>query len=59
MIDNEKNKLIPSRVATTWRVYMDYWMLDKDIRKDHFPIPFIDQMLDRVNRKEFYWFLDD
>ncbi|PIN26920.1 DNA-directed DNA polymerase [Handroanthus impetiginosus] len=40
-------------------VYMDYRKLNKATRKDHFPLPFIDQMLDRLAGKKFYYFLDD
>ena len=37
---------------------MDYRRLNKATRKDHFPLPFIDQMLDRLAGKDFYCFLD-
>ncbi|KAL4363682.1 hypothetical protein GQ457_04G024510 [Hibiscus cannabinus] len=52
------NELIPTRTVTGWRVCMDYRKLNKATRKDHFPLPFIDQMLDRLARKQFYCFLD-
>ncbi|KAK8538818.1 hypothetical protein V6N12_034526 [Hibiscus sabdariffa] len=58
VISNEKNELIPTRTVTGWRVCMDYRKLNKATRKDHFPLPFIDQMLDRLARKQFYCFLD-
>ncbi|KAL4303835.1 hypothetical protein GQ457_10G012980 [Hibiscus cannabinus] len=58
VISNEKNELIPSRTVTGWRVCMDYRKLNKATRKDHFPLPFIDQMLDRLAGKQFYFFLD-
>ncbi|KAK8670108.1 hypothetical protein V6N13_104869 [Hibiscus sabdariffa] len=58
VITNEKNELIPSRTVTGWRVCMDYRKLNKATRKDHFPLPFIDQMLDRLAGKSFYCFLD-
>ncbi|KAK8686452.1 hypothetical protein V6N13_125477 [Hibiscus sabdariffa] len=58
MISNENNELIPSRTATGWRVCMDYRKLNKATRKDHFPLPFIDQMLDRLAGKQYYCFLD-
>ncbi|KAL4282046.1 hypothetical protein GQ457_03G016260 [Hibiscus cannabinus] len=50
VISNEKNELIPTRTVTGWRVCMDYRKLNKATRKDHFPLPFIDQMLDRYNQ---------
>ncbi|KAL4385709.1 hypothetical protein GQ457_15G017600 [Hibiscus cannabinus] len=58
VISNEKNELIPTRTVTGWRVCMDYRTLNKATRKDHFPLPFIDQMLDRLAGKQFYCFLD-
>ena len=48
MIRNEKNKLIPTRTETRWRVCIDYKKLNTTIRKDHYPLPFIDQMLDKL-----------
>ncbi|KAI3678515.1 hypothetical protein L6452_37811 [Arctium lappa] len=58
VITNEKNELIPTRIASGWRICMDYRRLNKVTQKDHFPIPFIDQMLDRLAGKEYYCFLD-
>ena len=58
VVTNEKNELIPTRTVTGWRVCMDYRKLNKATRKDHFPLPFIDQMLDRLAGHEFYCFLD-
>ena len=40
-----------------WRVCMDYRELNKATQKDHFPLPFIDQVLDTLLRKVFS-FLD-
>ncbi|KAA0067141.1 reverse transcriptase [Cucumis melo var. makuwa] len=37
---------------------MDYRKLNATLKKDHFPLPFIDQMLDRLVGKKFYYFLD-
>ncbi|GKB62787.1 hypothetical protein Tco_0918973 [Tanacetum coccineum] len=41
---NDNNELIPSRTVTGWRVCIDYHKLNDATRKDHFPLPFIDQM---------------
>ncbi|PIN17864.1 DNA-directed DNA polymerase [Handroanthus impetiginosus] len=58
VVPNMHNELIPTRIVTGWRLCMDYRKLNKATRKDHFPLPFIDQMLDRLAGKEFYYFLD-
>ncbi|XP_060673095.1 uncharacterized protein LOC132803722 [Ziziphus jujuba] len=56
--ENDKSELIPTRLVTGWRVCIDYRKLNKATRKDHFPLPFIDQMLERLAGKEYYCFLD-
>ena len=58
VIRNEKNELIPTRTVTGWRVCIDYRKLNTAIRKDHFPLPFIDQMLDRLAGHPHLCFLD-
>ncbi|GAU46944.1 hypothetical protein TSUD_180480 [Trifolium subterraneum] len=58
VITNDKNELIPSRTVTGWRMCIDYRRLNKATRKDHFPLPFMDQMLERLAGQEFYCFLD-
>lgn len=57
MVENEKNELIPSRVVTGWIICVDYMKLNKVPRNGHFPLSYIDQMLHRVDGKEFYCFL--
>ena len=58
VIRNEKNELIPTRTVTGWRVCIDYRKLNTATRKDHFPLPFIDQMLDRLAGHPYFCFLD-
>ena len=58
VIKNEKNELIPTRTVTRWRVCIDYRKLNTTTRKDHYPLPFIGQMLDRLARHSHYCFLD-
>ena len=55
---NENNELIPTRIVNGWRICMDYRRLNKATRKDHFSLPFIEQMLDRLAGKSHYCFLD-
>ena len=58
VIRTENNILLPSRTVIGWRICIDYRKLNKATRKDHFPLPFLDQMLDRLSGHEYYCFLD-
>ena len=58
VVPNDGNELIPTRVQTGWRVCIDYRKLNTATWKDHFPLPFIDQMLERLAGQEYYCFLD-
>ncbi|GKC37196.1 hypothetical protein Tco_1049580 [Tanacetum coccineum] len=58
VVKNEKDELIPQRTVTGWRVCIDYRKLNNATRKDHFPLLFIDQMLERLAGHEYYCFLD-
>ena len=58
VIRNEKNELIPTRTVTGWRVCIDYRKLNTTTRNDHFVLPFIDQMLDRLAGHPHFCFLD-
>ncbi|CAN6716327.1 unnamed protein product [Malus baccata var. baccata] len=50
VVKNEDNELVPTRIQTGWRVCIDYRKLNATTRKDHFPLPFIDQMLESYNQ---------
>nr|GEV57946.1 reverse transcriptase domain-containing protein [Tanacetum cinerariifolium] len=58
VIKNDENELVPTRLVTGWRVCIDYRKLNEAMRKDHFPLPFMDQMLERLTGNEYYCFLD-
>ena len=55
---NEKGEDVPQRVQSGWRVCIDYRKLNGATRKDHFPLPFIDHMLERLAGHSHYCFLD-
>ncbi|GKA69241.1 reverse transcriptase domain-containing protein [Tanacetum coccineum] len=58
VIKNDNNELKPTRLVTGWRVCIDYQKLNDATCKDHFPLPFMDQMLERLAGNEYYCFLD-
>nr|GFA59479.1 reverse transcriptase domain-containing protein [Tanacetum cinerariifolium] len=58
VIENEDNELIPTRLVTRWRICIDYRKLNEATRKDPFPLPFMDQMLERLAGNQYYCFLD-
>nr|GEZ14615.1 reverse transcriptase domain-containing protein [Tanacetum cinerariifolium] len=58
LVENEDNELIPTRLVTGWRVCIDYRKLNEATRKDQFPLPFMDQMLETLAGNQFYCFLD-
>ena len=49
--------LVPKKNGES-RVCVDYRELNKATQKDHFPLPFIDQVLDTLSGKKFFSFLD-
>ena len=58
VIKNENNELIPTRVTIGWCMCIDYRKLNAVTRKNHCPLPFLDQVLERVAGHEYYCFLD-
>nr|GEY31315.1 reverse transcriptase domain-containing protein [Tanacetum cinerariifolium] len=58
VVENEDNELILTRLVTGWRVCIDYRKLNEATQKDHFSLPFIDQMLERLAGNQYYCFLD-
>nr|GEW80885.1 reverse transcriptase domain-containing protein [Tanacetum cinerariifolium] len=57
VVENEENEFILTRLVTGWRVCIDYRKLNEATHKDHFPLPFMDQMLKRLAGSEYYCFL--
>ncbi|RDX85320.1 Retrovirus-related Pol polyprotein from transposon 17.6, partial [Mucuna pruriens] len=48
VMKNQQDELVPRRIQNNWRA----------TRKDHFPLPFIDQVLEKLAGKSHYYFLD-
>jgi hypothetical protein len=58
VVKNEKNESILQRTITGWQMCIDYRKLNKATKKDHFPLPFIDEMLERLANHSYFCFLD-
>nr|GEY50370.1 retrovirus-related Pol polyprotein from transposon TNT 1-94 [Tanacetum cinerariifolium] len=59
VVENEDRELILTRLVTGWRVCIDYRKLNEATWKDHFPLPYMDQMLERLAGNQYYCFFDD
>ncbi|WVZ93650.1 hypothetical protein U9M48_039615 [Paspalum notatum var. saurae] len=53
VVKNQNNELIPQRTVRGWRMCIDYRKLNAATRKDHFPLPFINEMLERLAKHSF------
>nr|GEX78324.1 reverse transcriptase domain-containing protein [Tanacetum cinerariifolium] len=58
IVENDENELILTRLVTGWRVCIDYRKLNEATHKDHFPLSFMGQMLERLAGNQYYCFLD-
>ena len=58
VVQNEKGEEVATCLTSGWRVCIDYRKMNTMTRKDHFPLPFMDQVLKRVSDHPFYCFLD-
>ncbi|GJR36771.1 reverse transcriptase domain-containing protein [Tanacetum coccineum] len=58
VVTNKNDELVPTRTITGWRVCIDYRKLNEATTKDHFPLPFMDQMLERLAGNKYFCFLD-
>ncbi|GKA58144.1 reverse transcriptase domain-containing protein [Tanacetum coccineum] len=59
VVTNKNDELVLTRTITGWRVCIDYRKLNEATAKDHFPLPFMDQMLERLAGNKYFCFLDD
>jgi hypothetical protein len=57
VVPNENNELIPQRVVVGYRMCIDFRKVNKVTKKDHYPLPFIEQMQERLSKKTHFCFL--
>jgi hypothetical protein len=58
VVPNKNNELIPQRVVVGYRMCINFTKVNKVTKKDHYPLPFIDQMLERLSKKTHFCILD-
>ena len=56
VVPNDKDELIPQRIISSYRMVINFYKLNKDTKKDHYPLPFIDQMLERLSNIHIFVF---
>ena len=57
IVPNDKDELIPQRIITGYRMATDFRKLNKATKKDHYPLPFINQMLERLSKNVYVWII--
>src|SRR6266536_2197985 len=58
VVPNDKNELMPQRIVTGYRMVIDFRKLNKATRKDHYPLPFVEQMLEILSKHTHFCCLD-
>ncbi|GJV79926.1 reverse transcriptase domain-containing protein [Tanacetum coccineum] len=58
VVTNKNDELILTRTVTGWQVCIDYRKLNEATAQDHFPLPFMNQMLERLTGNKYFCFLD-
>src|SRR3954467_12252598 len=58
VVPNDKNELILQRIVIGNRMCIDFRNLNKATRKEHYPLPFFDQMLERLSKNTQFCYLD-
>ena len=58
VMKNDNGESVSTRTVTGWKMCIDYKKLNKPTRNDHFPLSFIDQMLERLKNHSYFCFMD-
>jgi hypothetical protein len=51
---NDENELVAQCTVTRYRMCIDFRKLNKVTNKDHYPLPFMDQMLERLSKHSHF-----
>ncbi|KAK1649138.1 hypothetical protein QYE76_066943 [Lolium multiflorum] len=58
VVPNDNDELIPQRIVVGYRMCIDFRKVNKVTKKYHYPLPFIDQMLERCMSAIFHGFCE-
>ncbi|RDX77627.1 Retrovirus-related Pol polyprotein from transposon 17.6, partial [Mucuna pruriens] len=58
VMKSQQDELVLMRIQNSWQVCIDHRRLNQATHKDHFPLPFIDQVLEKLVGKSHYYFLN-
>jgi hypothetical protein len=58
VVPNDEDELVAQRTIVRYRMCINFRKLNKATRKDHYPLPFIDQMLERLSKHSHFCYLD-
>jgi hypothetical protein len=53
-----EDELVAQQTVVGYRMCIDFGKLIKDTHKDHYPLPFIDQMLEKLSKHSHFCYLD-
>jgi hypothetical protein len=54
VVPNDEDELVAQRTVVGYRMCIDFRKLNKATRKDHYPLQFIDQMLERLSKHSHF-----
>ena len=58
VVKNDKGEMVSMQMQNGWRMCIDYRKLNEVTKKDHFLLPFLDQMIERLVGRSYFCFLD-
>lgn len=58
VVENENNELIPTRTIMGWYMCIDFRKLNNAPRKDHFPLAFINKLLEHLANYSYFCYQD-
>ncbi|RDY06480.1 hypothetical protein CR513_09526, partial [Mucuna pruriens] len=58
VVRNQQDEMVSTRIQNSWQVCIEYRKLNQETRKDHFPLSFIDEVLEKLAGKSHFCFLD-